>query len=106
MLRHVREHHGDLLNTEEAAHVEALLAASVPAQRLFARLLTRKGPWVRIDKLDYAEVHDRPAALQALEEARLVVLNVPAPADVLLGLLTHEERSTLVPTIGAQGKAR
>ena len=56
----------------------------LPAQRLFARLVTRKGPWLRLDKLDYAEITDRDAAVAELCDLGIVERGGRAPADTLL----------------------
>jgi hypothetical protein len=74
------------------------VAASRDAQRLFARILTRKGPWIRIDKLVYAEVVRPDAALRELVDRGLVVVDPPAPADRLLATLTVAELEALFDT--------
>ena len=81
VLDHVAGHHQDLLGPEPRAHARSLLAATPAAQRLYARLLTRKGPWIREDKLNYPEVADTSAALAELAHLNLVVRNGPAPAS-------------------------
>ena len=83
--------HCDLLRPEDTCCLSAILAADKPAQRLFARLISRKGPLLRVDRLNYAEVADPAAALQALADAGLVQLNPEAPAGELLALLTRSE---------------
>ena len=67
MLEHVLDYHSDLLDEEVRAFARSLLACSVDAQRLFARLIARKGPWLRVDKLTYAELEDLERALEELE---------------------------------------
>ncbi len=86
-----------MLSGEERQFIDHVSSLSSRAQRLFARLLGRKGPWIRIDRLRYPEVGDLTAALAELQAADLVAVNGPAPADALLGLLNQSERRRLFP---------
>ena len=84
-----------LLTTEEGRALAAFVALPLPAQLLFVRMLTRKGPWLRSDRLDYPEVgpdvsHVRAAA-DALVAAGLVVRNEPVPAAALRDHWPHRE---------------
>ena len=81
----------DLLAPQERRGLTAILAANRPAQRLLARLIARKGPLLRLDRINYAEVDDSVAALAALADAGLVQLNPEAPVRELLALLTRVE---------------
>ncbi|MEM8768635.1 MAG: VRR-NUC domain-containing protein [Pseudomonadota bacterium] len=99
LFAHVRTFYGDLLQAEEAAFIETYGQLSCDAQRLYARLITRKGPWLRCDKLRYGEVGDSDAAVAELATAGLIELNEPAPADALLGLLTQAERAEAFPDL-------
>ena len=92
---HVRTVHADLLAGEEACFIDSFAAASRPAQRLFARLVGRKGPQIRLDRIAYPEVSDLPGAIDELGEAGLVQCNADAPADVLLGAFTRGELVSL-----------
>jgi hypothetical protein len=61
LITHVHAHYGDVLRREEIGYGRRIVACSVPAQRLYARLLSRRGPWIRIDKLRYREVRSATA---------------------------------------------
>jgi hypothetical protein len=102
MLSHVLDCHQDLLRPDERRYARSLLSASVAAQRFFARLVTRKGPWLRLDKLGYAEVADREAAVAELCDLGVIACGARAPADELLCLLTTPERHALFPGIPRQ----
>lgn len=97
LVRHVLHHcrnngqGSELLDSRCIAKGQCYLQASDDAQRLFARILTRKGPWIRCDTLQYAEVGDTFAALTELEHVGLINLNPPTPADRLLNLLKKDE---------------
>ncbi|MEZ5560477.1 MAG: VRR-NUC domain-containing protein [Pseudomonadales bacterium] len=107
-LRHVlgavRARDRDLLNVGELDFIDGFLGAGSDAQRLFARLLSRKGPWLRVDSLNYAEVADTEAALCELESRGLVQRNGPIPADALAQLLTRAELAERFPAVHAPGK--
>lgn len=105
LIEDVAERSGDLLNADERAFIEGWRAAGIAARRLFARLLTRKGPWFRLDRLAYDEVPDRESAVAELCALGLACSNPPAPADALLGLFTRAELVGLYPGIRAAGKA-
>ncbi len=105
LFSHVQDFYEDLLTAQECGYLHAFLSASADGQRLFARLLGRKGPWIRIDKLSYQEIDDLPAALAELERAGLVRLNATAPAEALLGLLTQAERKAALPRVRGTRKA-
>ena len=91
LVRFVMAEHADLLMPEDARCLCAILEAGKPAQRLFARLITRKGPLLRLDRVNYSEVGDPAPALEALAQAGLVQLNPEARAGELLALLTRAE---------------
>ncbi len=104
LLTEVSGRYHDLLDNADYRFVSAVLSASIPAQRLFARLLSRRGPWIRVDSLDYPEVGETEPALEALRGAGLVAVDPDAPADVLLNLLTRPELNKLFPGARARTK--
>ena len=91
LVRFVMAEHADLLMPEDARCLSAILSAGTPAQRLFARLITRKGPLLRLDRINYAEVGDLTLALEVLTDAGLVEMNPGASAPDLLAMLTRAE---------------
>jgi hypothetical protein len=104
VLEAVERQSGDLLTTAERGFIDAYQRAGVDAQRLFARLVSRSGPWSRVDSLRYAEVGEPGAALEELRAVGLAVRNPAAPAEALLNLLTRPELSALFPRISARTK--
>lgn len=93
----VRAMYDDMLTDAERAWGETLAAATGGAQRLFARIVSRKGPLLRIDSLRYAEVPDAGRALDELCAAGLVQRCPEAPADMVLGLLARREIDAVFP---------
>ena len=91
VVRTVLRRYADLLDAGERAFGTRILGLPAAAQRLFARLVARRGPLIRNDSLAYAEVGDVEAALACLDEAGLVERCTAAPPDVLCGTLTRLE---------------
>ena len=87
----VLDRYDDLLTAEERRFGERIQALPAAPQRLLARLISRKGPWLREDTLDYDEVDDVASALAALEAAELIERCPPVPAAELFRLLTRKE---------------
>ena len=106
VVTHVQELYGDILTDEERGWGERLAAASAPAQRLFARIVTRKGPLLRVDALQYVEVPARDAALGELVEAGLVERLPAAPAEEVLRLLRVGELRAVFPDLPKANKAQ
>lgn len=71
--------------------LQSYLGASRDAQRLFARLLTRKGPTFLTASLNYAEVSNPDLAISELSALNLLHISSPVPGDQLLTLLTKAQ---------------
>ena len=83
--------YADLLTAEERAFGEGVRNLPAAAQRLLARMIGRSRALLREDTLRYDEVGDADTALAALQAARLVERNAPAPLPALLALFTVDE---------------
>ena len=88
---YVLERYGDLLAPNEANLLQQYLTASDDAQRLLARLLTRRGPLFRLDKLTYKEIGSIDDAVTELSRREMLAVNPAAPSDQWLALLKKEE---------------
>ena len=91
---------GDLLLAEERDDIARFRTLPVTAQRLYVRMLTRKGPWFRRDELQYSEIGDPVPAVEKLRQARFCE-DQPELED-LLPLLT---RSDLIEVLADSGIA-
>ncbi|MDE0350724.1 MAG: hypothetical protein OXM56_13580, partial [Gammaproteobacteria bacterium] len=80
----VHRQYDDLLTPDERAFGAAVAGLSEGAQRLFARLIGRKGPVVRVDTLAYREVPRCDEALAELVGAGLVLACPEVPVEALL----------------------
>ena len=86
-----------MLPQHSLCQLNAYLVCSQDSQRLFARLLTRKGPLFRLDSLNYREVENIGRAIEELINRRLINDQKVVPADRALGLLTKKELQLLWP---------
>lgn len=68
----VQSQYGDILSSDENHYLRTFHAASINAQCLYIRLISRTGPLFRTSKLSYPEIQDVPAALQELLKSALV----------------------------------
>lgn len=106
LLATVEERYGDLLRRNEQIFLSSFAALSLGARRLYVRLLSRKGPLVRRDRLEYREIPDLPAAMAELETAGFVDAGRELPAAEHLALLLREELIGLAKELGiAVGKS-
>ena len=97
LLADVERDHGDLLNASERLFAVEFNALSVNAQRLYVRLLTRRGPWFRLDRLRYAEIACAPAARELVEEGFAALA---ASADIVsLDATLAAELAATVPAL-------
>lgn len=108
LMAHVAAVYDDLLEEDEKQYYRRFTDASEPAQRLFARLMTRKGPRVRYDRLDYPEIGDIADALDELSEAGLARSVFNAEPAQWLALLTRAELLGVLEAFGCrpQGQLR
>ncbi|MEM6796738.1 MAG: hypothetical protein AAF725_22385, partial [Acidobacteriota bacterium] len=87
VLTTVLSRYDDLLSAGERAYVDDFLALPQGAQRLYVRLIMRKGPCFRLDRLRYPEIDDLGAAVAALTAAGLLDHARDEPPESLWGLL-------------------
>lgn len=97
----VERHHGNLLNDAELSFSRNFRACSQAAQRLLVRLVSRKGPLFRSDKLQYPEIEDIPVATEALVRWGLLTVNGKHPTEEVLALLTKRELCLLLTAVSS-----
>ena len=88
LLSFVEDRYRDLLNTEELKFSNAVLNSSPDAQRLYARILSRRGPIFLVAQFEYREVKHVANALTELERNELIKRNSEVPTDLLCQKLT------------------
>jgi hypothetical protein len=92
MLATVVQQYSDLLRDDEIVLVRCIERLPAAPLRLYARLLTRKGPLFRCSQLNYAEIPDRSAALARLHDQGLI--EWCPPGAEALALFTRRELRT------------
>ena len=101
LIEFVIKHYSDLLTAEELAFRNHFLELAADAQKLFVRLLTRRGPFIRRDKVNYAEITDLDNAINDLCRAGFLAVNQLPDSDSrwiveLLNTLTKAELVDLI----------
>ena len=87
--------YADLLAPEERAFAENFRRFSLDARRLYVRLITRKGPLFRSDKLAYAEIQNISGAARELEKALFLGIDLDWEIPGCLALVTRTEMMRL-----------
>lgn len=77
MVAFVIKTYADLLHSDEKAWYENISQISVPAQRLYIRLLTRQGSTFRLGRLKYPEICELLDAATELSRANLAITQPP-----------------------------
>ena len=98
VLAEVEARDGDLLLPGEHEALARFRACSLPAQRLYVRMLTRKGPWFRRDGLHYAEIGDPVSPIVELLQAGFC--ENQATLEDLLPLLRRQDLLEIMGTCG------
>lgn len=84
----VVDRYGDLLVEEELSFSASVLNLSKDALRLYARILSRRGPIFLVEQFVYSEVRDTTVAFEELESRELIAYNSDVPAELLCQKLT------------------
>ncbi|AQG79860.1 VRR-NUC domain-containing protein [Spirosoma montaniterrae] len=100
VLDFVKRLYGNLLNEAEWNFIRQFEALGIDAQCLYVRFSNRKGLFFRVNKLQYNEINDLPAAVGELLAAgfieRLSARHEPVGTDAL-GVFTKPELLDLLP---------
>lgn len=94
ILETVLQKDAHLILPDELESLNKIRSASDDAQRLFVRLLYRRGPWFQVSKIVYKEIDNLLAAVNELVESK--VASEPAsPVEVLHLLATPQLKNLL-----------
>ncbi|MCY3542408.1 MAG: hypothetical protein OXH31_10975, partial [Gammaproteobacteria bacterium] len=88
LLRFVVDRYRDLLNEEELKFSTSVLELSADAQRLYARILSRRGPIFLLAQFVYREVKHAASAFDELERNKLINRTAEVPTELLCQKLT------------------
>jgi hypothetical protein len=98
LLNGVSELYSDLMSADELHFLQAFSELSEDAQKLYVRMLSRRGDWFRADKLNYTEIDNLHAAAQQLRNAGLLA-NEGIALSELLPLFSKVEWLALMETL-------
>ena len=105
IFRFVLSQYATIMPWEMRSSLQSFLHLSSDAQRLFARLLTRKGPVFFDVTLVYPEVGSTTHALEELTAAQLIRRCQAVPADLLLERLTKQDVTDVCCASGNYAKS-
>ncbi|MEH0155197.1 VRR-NUC domain-containing protein [Limibacter armeniacum] len=91
LLDFVNERYDDMLIENEKQFYKTFTKLSEGAQRLYVRLVTRKGPYFRLDKVAYAEIPELDQAVDELELAGFFAVNPRLALPLALHTITKPE---------------
>lgn len=97
VLREVEQSYGDLLSSSEQVFLRDFGALGLGARRLYVRLLSRRGPWFRRDRLRYPEIDD--GAADELLAAGFAVAGGEEEIAARVALLVRPELLTVAAEI-------
>ncbi|MBV1841507.1 VRR-NUC domain-containing protein [Photobacterium ganghwense] len=107
LIRHVRQQYSDLLTETEHHWLDTFDALSLDGQLLYIRLLSRKGPLFRQQKLHYQEISSIPAACDELVMAGFIIRQPEHwSAEQLGALFTKPELLELFPALSPVKQAK
>lgn len=95
LLTFVEKLYRDLLTPEELKFIKDFKKLSEDAARLFVRLISRRGPRFRMDKLNYPEIKNIEAAAKELQKKGFFLINPIEEKEYSLDLLTKPELVSL-----------
>jgi len=91
VLNFVDKLYPDILEEGEHVFSGAFHSCSMDARRLYVRLVSRKGPHFRSDKLNYPEITNLAAAVDELAQSGLLEVNRPPSSEAYVSLLLRGE---------------
>jgi hypothetical protein len=87
----VERQYEDFLDDQERSFLKCFYALDHTAQCLYVRLISRVGPWFRLQKLNYPEIGELAEPMRALVEAGLVIESSGLCMEELGRLFTRQE---------------
>ena len=104
LLKFINSRYQDLLTQKEQDYIDAFYFVDEDAQRLYVRLVLRKGPLFRRDKLNYPEITAIDESAVQLENSGLLAIYtrekpiVENSVEEFLALLSRPELESLLKT--------
>ena len=102
----VEQRYQDLLDEQELAFIRAFSQLQAPAQALMVRMVMRKGPWFRADKLVYEEIESTQEAAVPLLALGWLRADEPMELSELFALHTKPELRQILKSFGLAASLR
>ncbi|WP_092389600.1 VRR-NUC domain-containing protein [Halopseudomonas salegens] len=106
LLDWVADRYADLLSHEEQHFITTFARLEEPSQALLVRLIMRKGPHFRADKLAYTEIGDIKGAAAPLIAMNWLQNDAQLDSNTLFSLLSRNELINLAHSAGHPPHAR
>lgn len=97
LLAFVFDRYAGILNQEDRDFYHQYVTLTEPARMLYVRLINRKGPLFRLDKLHYPEIPSLPEAAIELSDKGFIGTHGMLSTTDHLVLLTRKELMSLLP---------
>ena len=91
LINYVKDNYSDMLHKEELSFVSEFKKLSINAKSLYVRLITRKGPFFRLDKLKYVEIKDIKSSVNEMINAGFVEINPEGYLEYVIQTITKIE---------------
>jgi len=91
LIHFVASHYPDVLSEEELVYFKTFTQLPFNSRQIYVRLMLRKGPLFRDDRLSYTEISDQTGALALLADSAMLDNHPFAVPVELLNLLTRPE---------------
>ncbi len=97
LLDFVFEHYPHLLNVEEQHFYEVFNTLDTDSQRLYVRLTSRSGNYIRCRTLDYSEIRHCDTCIETLIKQGFLLNACAATADQWLGIFARSDLACYLP---------
>ncbi len=104
LLNFVAERYDDILSDQEKAFYDKFTSLQNVEQRLFVRLISRKGPYFRLGKLNYPEIDHLNGTAVALAVKGFLFLNPREGLDFALDIWRVDELKDILSCLGHETK--
>ena len=106
ILDFVDNHYDDILSADEKSFSTGFRSLSLDARRLYVRLISRKGPLFRSDRLNYSEIADIDTAAEELTTEGFLDQDQPGELPEELALLRKSEILEMIEHCGTDSERK
>jgi len=91
LIGYLEDHYPDILSDAESQFIHEFKLLNPDPQRLFVRLISRKGPYFIKERLRYPEISHIDEAIRDLEERGWLKVNTPVDLGLLLPVFSKSD---------------